>query len=641
MTSESRVNTPYQQKTDTLLTRPMTPSEQDAILDQCLALFDFSVPLPEKQADTIRIFYNNCNGLEINSLINDVLKRQREKKRYQYLRDIENPTKLDKLLKKMKLWDVDLANLSETCVAWENIAARRVVQQITNGYDQTGCWVGASSNIHGTNCYKPGGTATLAMGRCNGRIIDKGTDPWGMGRWSYIVLSGTGPITKLLVITGYRTGYRSGNAGYQTAWTQQTAILFKENRVENPSEAFFTDLESWICKYRTTDMEVILCLDANEQWSPQSSIQEFADTLNLVNLTQEFCLADTHPNVANLDKSTTIDYCFSSEKVSEHVRYAASVPYELDTLGDHRGFILDVQMINRHQETHRVRDHRTRKLQMNNPIAVEKYLTEVHKKFGEQNIFQRSKKLLSRVRQGQTDMAGIMNAYETLDREVYGICMKAEKKSRAEWAGQFDWSPALVQAIKTLTYWRYRLRNSNRTALTRNLETELGIPYVPVSKCTIHQFINDSKLKLKEIQTNSRKYRQDHLVACAQQYANQHSLSVQQAVNELIAHEEARGTFKLLSSSLKRVGRTQLTTLWEAIDDNGDYTKDVIRKQVHVEAKNIHKALLRRNAKHLQQAAHTPFAKGWLKHNLNSIVPGVVKIAVLGLFTTVNSDKMS
>ncbi len=37
-------------------------------------------------------------------------------------------------------------------------------------------------------------------------------------------------------------------------------------------------------------------------------------------------------------------------------------------------------------------------------------------------------------------------------------------------------------------------------------------------KCTIHQFINDSKSKLKEIQRNARRHKQEHLVVCAQQY---------------------------------------------------------------------------------------------------------------------------
>ena len=75
-------------------------------------------------------------------------------------------------------------------------------------------------------------------------------------------------------------------------------------------------------------------------------------------------------------------------------------------------------------------------------------------------------------------------------------------------------------------------------------------------------------------------YRKIHLEERAQQYARQNSLSVQQAISELIAHEEVQGTFQMLSRNLKNEGRSQLATLWEATNNNGDYSKDVARKKI-------------------------------------------------------------
>ncbi len=49
-------------------------------------------------------------------------------------------------------------------------------------------------------------------------------------------------------------------------------------------------------------------------------------------------------------------------------------------------------------------------------------------KFTKQNIYDRSSKLLRRVRLGHTDTASIMKQYEAIDREVLGICRKGEKK---------------------------------------------------------------------------------------------------------------------------------------------------------------------------------------------------------------------
>ena len=86
-----------------------------------------------------------------------------------------------------------------------------------------------------------------------------------MGRWSYICIKGTKDDTKILFITGYRTGIRTGNAGVKTAWSQQNTMLIKEGRKLPPHDAFLQDMEKWICQFRTDNMEIVLCMDANEQ----------------------------------------------------------------------------------------------------------------------------------------------------------------------------------------------------------------------------------------------------------------------------------------------------------------------------------------------------------------------------------------
>ena len=184
----------------------------DQILDDSLEIFDFSNPLPEKQLGTWRVFYNNCNGLEINQTIGEFIKQKQAKKRYNYLKDTEVPTKVDGILRQMKMWEVDLISLSEICVAWEDSAPRRVIQQITTQYDKTACWTVSSSKLWVGSFSKPGGTGTVTMGRSNGRVIDRGSDPWNMGRWSYCVVTGGARRRSILVVTGYRPGKRCGQA---------------------------------------------------------------------------------------------------------------------------------------------------------------------------------------------------------------------------------------------------------------------------------------------------------------------------------------------------------------------------------------------------------------------------------------------
>ena len=590
--------------------------EQDLRLAQCLEFFDFSTPLPEKGHGIFRLFYNNCNGLAINNTIGVYLQQKKDKVKYNYITDINAPTKVDSLLRQMKIWDVDIVNLAEVCIAWEKQVPRQVVQQITKHYDRTGCWTVASSKIDLGGFLKPGGAGILSMGNVNGKISDRGADPWHMGRWAFNLFSGPTQGKQLLVITGYRTGARTSTPGVKTAWAQQQTILLQQDRIEKPHEAFLVDLAKWLSTYKTERMEVILLLDANEQWGERSEITKFANRFQLKNLNEEGQLSATHPNLANPERSTTIDYCLCSATVLQNVRYVASTPFDLDTLGDHRGMVIDIHIPSILGDTSQIEEIKSRKLVLSCPKAVDKYLTFVEEKFQKQNIISRCTKLLKRVLVGETDHASIARHYEALDKEVLGICTKAEQKCKPKWAGPFEWSPKLTNAIQVLRYWRYRLKNLEETEYIKVLGNQLNIKYTKLSKPVIQIMVNDSRNKLTEIQQNSRKYRQDHLEEIASHYAEMNNLSKQQALIELLSHEEARTDFKTLRQRLKPFQKSGLKTLWESRDDNGEYSKDPVHKKIYTEAKEIHAKLLTRNAEHLSQASGTPFARGWLCNRL-------------------------
>ena len=123
-------------------------------------------------------------------------------------------------------------------------------------------------------------------------------------------------------------------------------------------------------------------------------------------------LRPTHPNVANVSRSTNIDFCLSSKRLFFHIRFATSTPFDLDVLGDHRGVILDINLTNIFEEDQAGVSITGRKLILCNPKSMEKYLNEVEEKFEKQNIYKRKQMLLQRVNQGQTYVRRIMDSYE-------------------------------------------------------------------------------------------------------------------------------------------------------------------------------------------------------------------------------------
>ena len=95
----------------------------------------------------------------------------------------------------------------------------------------------------------------------------------------------------------------------------------------------------------------------------------------------EFQISETHPNLANLAKSSTIDYGLCSGGLLAAITYASSAPYDLESLGDHRGFLIDVDITSLLGKDGRQCEAKGRKLETKNTKALDKYLTKVEKNF--------------------------------------------------------------------------------------------------------------------------------------------------------------------------------------------------------------------------------------------------------------------
>jgi hypothetical protein len=51
--------------------------------------------------------------------------------------------------------------------------------------------------------YQPGGTLAIVCNKWTSRVVEKGTDPFGLGRWTYIGLRGKNN-THSLIVSAYR-----------------------------------------------------------------------------------------------------------------------------------------------------------------------------------------------------------------------------------------------------------------------------------------------------------------------------------------------------------------------------------------------------------------------------------------------------
>ena len=583
-------------------------------LDDDLQLLDFShYPLPKKTKHTLRLFYNNINGLEINVAVDTILNNKKVKRKNNIIQDFDTYTKLEAFVKQIYTWDVDVSALAEPCIEWRDTIPRKIVKDIGKKYDRGGNWTVATSSCYSSSFVKPGGALIYSAGQVSGKILERGTDPWNQGRWSYVRYQGQAGAS-LMVIGAYRVGARSGIAGASTAWHQQKVLLSQEKRVVEPEEAFLQDFEQWYRLKIQDKTEVIMFIDANEQWTEQSKIRQMANNLQLVNLNiaGSYNFPASHPSITNRQRDTTIDYCLCTSRIVEATNYATMAPFDLYTLGDHRGMLVDIDIKKiLHSQHTDVPVSVGRKLATNNPKATAKYLEQLEASFDKQNIFERTEKLFYQWRNKEKNRWEVMKTYEKLDKEIFHLCRKAEIRCRATVSGKYQWSPILAKAIKTLAYWRARKRYGvNYNGVVKKLEGELGLHFEFKTESEIQMMIQESKVNLQRIQQNDVKYRQEHLESIARKYSNENNVSQATAVSELLSHESLRTTFSLLKEKMKRSNNGQLKKVWIALDDTGQYVKDDASKIEVVEPTEVHKLLLHRNKKHLGQAKRTPFARG-------------------------------
>ena len=206
-------------------------------------------------------------------------------------------------------------------------------------YNSRGNWTVSTSECYSGSFVKSGGSLIYSTGSTVRRIVERGSDPWGYGRWTYVRYQGKAGKS-LLLIGAYRVGRRTSNPGPTTAWFQQKVLLSKDGREITPEDAFIKDMETWLIAQKLDTTEVFMALDTNEQWKKQSSIQEFANRLQLLNLNKDggYEFPASHPCITNPARDTTIDYILCTPNILENISYATMAPYDLQTLGDHRFF---------------------------------------------------------------------------------------------------------------------------------------------------------------------------------------------------------------------------------------------------------------------------------------------------------------
>jgi hypothetical protein len=302
-----------------------------------------------KRANTLRIYYQNINGIKKNNWA-----------------DWINAGKY------LQQQHIDIVGCAETNINWTQQNrkwAQYLLQQTTKQANLST----SSSSEAGIGDYLPGGVVNAIIGKWTGRSIETIQDESGLGRWAGHVLLGRNN-THLVVITAYRP---TKAPGYNTSYQQQWRILrSKQHEDPDPRKRILRDLTMTIKQWTSQQYEVILLWDANEGiHNPKSQLIDFMTKTNLSPAHLQF------PSASHTRGSQCIDFIMTTPGVREAISQAGYLPFYTGAwASDHRGVYIDIDIHKLFQDSSPNPYLRTtRNLNSNNKRQVFNFITSLNR----------------------------------------------------------------------------------------------------------------------------------------------------------------------------------------------------------------------------------------------------------------------
>jgi hypothetical protein len=332
---------------------------------------------------------------------------------------------------------------------------------------------------HFESTYQPGGTATIVCDNWTSRVLGKGEDHHGLGRWSYVILRGSG-TTKVAIITAYNVSQEQGE---QTAYKQQRRILSHKIRQDNlpiaphPRRQLILDLQSWIEHLIQTDHEIILSMDANEPYNPDIPGAAHPLPFSITKLTMDkghdgqlstlvatcgLCdpLAKQHPErpfpALYFRGKNRIDYILVTPRLQEAVQRSCSLTLYSLFQSDHRPYYVDFDAkIAFADQAYEIARPKGRGLQLHDPRLVEKYKSHLYEQYDYHKIPEKVEQLQQVATEGlwTKDQCEV---YQNTDKIITESMISAERKTGRKYSTKYDWSPTLKQAVQEFRFWRMK-----------------------------------------------------------------------------------------------------------------------------------------------------------------------------------------
>ena len=196
--------------------------------------------LPSKASSSLRIVFQNINGLPIRS---------------------SNP-KLDSLQAFINNNHVDVMGLSELNSVWHLIPTTSHLPALTAEWFES-CHLGLAwnTNEHLLSPCQVGGVALLSTNQLAHKVISTGCDPTNLGCWTWTRYRGQQGLY-LRIVSCYRPVFNA--KGPLSAYNQHRRFFLTQHIDTCPPKRFLDDLQSHICEWQNEGDLLIVGGDWND-----------------------------------------------------------------------------------------------------------------------------------------------------------------------------------------------------------------------------------------------------------------------------------------------------------------------------------------------------------------------------------------
>ena len=466
-----------------------------------------------------------------------------------------------------------------------------------------------------------GGAALGVTGPIVSRIIHRGQDNSGLGRWAFTTLRGKHD-SRLTIVSAYCPVY---NTGPFTVYQDQKMILATKGTTDiDPIKLFHHDLSDQINEWTNEGHEVILAIDANSSLPQSRLLRTLMDKTGLTDIHE-----DRHGNSWNIEThgrgSRRIDFILTTPTIAEYVSAAGIEAFH--EISDHRGLFIDIDLEAFLGKTHPLDTPANRSFHSTDRKAVLTIRHTMRKYAEDHNMFERCNRAFQSLQNGDTTAAG--QAFLSLDADLMRAFRAGENKLTPR--PNTDWSPPLKAAYKQYKYWLLHEKefhsrrdfSSRRTELTGNSPTTEGTLTIQM----IQEQLQLAKRHLIETTKLAAAHRSTFLESLCKKYEQENKPHLLKIVNGIRAAEAARKLWSRIKIASRRHQRSALTHV-KIPNASGGY--DIIDDPAEIQER-----LIDRNIRHFSQATGTPFTEPDL---LQRILPTTPSTRALMLGDTSDFD---